>query len=137
VNVRTDDEILARIEQIKEADFFGFETGDLVVCLPFEKAKKYLIDTVKSDEWNVTPHDRDSVVKTITEYMEFAWDKACNGRGISAGRSMAHYNALVWLAGDDLGDLNHYQFYGKDNLRKICDHYGLDAEHWDDGVREN
>ena len=50
---------------------------------------------------------------------------------------MCHYMAWVWLAGDDLGDLTDYQYYGKDNLVKICDHYGWDSSQWDDGERTN
>ena len=32
-------------------------------------------------------------------------DEANDERGLSAGRSMDHYSAWTWLAGDDLGDL--------------------------------
>lgn len=69
-------------------------------------------------------------------YMPFAWDKANNGRGFSASRSMSHYQAWIWLAGDDIGDLSEYDSYGKDNLVKICKHYGWDHSQWDNGVRE-
>lgn len=73
----------------------------------------------------------------MLDYMEFAWDKANNGRGISAMRSMHHYMAWTWMLGDDLGNLLDYQYYGKDNLVKICKHYGWDHAKWDDGVRRN
>jgi len=136
--MRTDDEIIERVRSIKDRDFFGFEIGDLVSCLPFDKAKEFLNADAKEEDWGeVYAHDRESMLKQMLDYMPFAWKKANNGRGLSAGRSMAHYNAWIWLAGDDLGDMSDYQFYGKDNLVKICDHYGWDAKQWDDGVREN
>ena len=137
--MKTDDEILARIEARKGEDFFGFEIGDLLIRLPFNLAKPYLNDEAKEEDWKVAPRDRDSVLKEMHEYMSFAWDKANNCRGLSAGRSMCHYMAWVWLVGDDevFGDLTEYEFYGKDNLVKICQHYGWDSSQWDDGERHN
>ena len=134
---RTNEEILQRINALRESDFFGFQTGDLIARLPFEDAKQYLKPEVSADEWKEAPRDRESLLREMSEYMEFAWGKANDGRGISAARSMAHYAAWVWLAGDDLGDLNNYSYYGKDNLCRICAHYGWDSSLWDDGVREN
>ena len=135
--MRTDQEIIDRINARKEVDFFGFELIDLLIRLPFELAKPFLNPDVKGEDWKVQPRDRDSVLKEMLEYMPFAWDKANNCRGLSAVRSMSHYMAWVWLAGDDLGDLTEYEFYGKDNLVKICDHYGWDSSQWDDGERTN
>ena len=135
--MRTDQEIIDRINARKEADFFGFELTDLLIRLPFELAKPFLNPDVKGEDWKVQPRDRDSVLKEMLEYMPFAWGKANNCRGLSAVRSMCHYMAWIWLAGDDLGDLTDYQYYGKDNLVKICDHYGWDSSQWDDGERTN
>ena len=73
----------------------------------------------------------------MKEYMEFAWEKANEFRGLSAMRSMHHYTAWTWLLGDDFGNLLQYDYYGKDNLIRICEHYGWDHTKWDDGVRSN
>ena len=135
--MRTDQEIIDRINARKEVDFFGFELTDLLIRLPFELAKPFLNPDFKGEDWKVQPRDRDSVLKEMLEYMPFAWDKASNCRGLSASRSMCHYMAWVWLAGDDLGNLTEYEFYGKDNLVKICQHYGWDSSQWDDGERHN
>jgi hypothetical protein len=136
-NMRTDEEILDRINEVKSRDFLGFETMDLISVLPFEHAKQYLSPEVTEGEWQPEPRDRDSVIARMLDYMPFAWDKANNFRGISAGRSMCHYNSWIWLAGDDLGDMTDYENYGKDNLERICNHYGWDSAQWDDGVRRN
>ena len=136
-NMRSDEEILARIESVKEDDWLGTQLSDLLIRLPFEKARPYLKPEATPEDWPVKPRDRDSVLAEMLSYMPFAWGKANNGRGLSAGRSMDHYSAWVWLAGDDLGDLTQYEFYGKDNLVRICKHYGWDAGQWDDGVRVN
>ena len=138
--MRTDEEIVARIEARKAEDFSGFETTDLLIRLPFEAALPYLNVKTKaagSEKWKQAPRDREAVLKEMLEYMPFAWEKANDCRGLSAGRTMNHYMAWVWLAGDDLGDLTDYQYYGKDNLVKICNHYGWDSSQWDDGERTN
>lgn len=135
--VRTDEEILDRAKEIYDRDFMGFETSDLIVRLPFKLAKKFLKPEATEGDWNQEPRERDALLKEMADYMPFAWKKANGERGLSAGRSMSHYNAWVWLAGDDLGDLTDYEYYGKDNLVRICNHYGWDAKQWDDGVRHN
>lgn len=134
---RTDSEIVARIESVKDEDFLGFEISDLILRLPFDAAKPYLIPDAKPGDWHPSPRDRESLIVEMLEYMPFAWDKANNERGISASRSMSHYTSWIWLAGDDLGDLSDYEYYGKDNLVRICNHYGWDSSQWDDGRRVN
>ncbi len=137
--VRTQDEIVTEIERIKKDDFFGFKTTDLLGYLDFDHAKQYLKPECTEKDWEQSPSDRDSILLEMEKYMDFAWDKANNERGLSAGRSMAHYTAWVWMIGDEdkFGDLEEYQYYGKDNLRKLCETYGWDADQWDDGVRHN
>lgn len=136
--MRTDEEILARIKEIQGRDVLGYECSDLILKLPFEVAKQFLEKgTTKEEYGEPSLRDRESMIKEITNYMPFAWEKANDCRGLSAGRSMSHFNAWIWLAGDDLGDLTEYQFYGKDNLVKICNLYELDHKQWDDGKRVN
>ena len=135
--MRTDEEILERIKSVKEYDFFGFESSDLILRLPFNTAKQFLKDDATEEGWEILPRDRGSLLQEMEKYMSFAWEKANNCRSISAMRSMSHYSAWTWLAGDDLGDLNEYQYYGKDNLVRICEHYGWDSSQWDDNRRVN
>lgn len=135
--MRTDEEILARINEREAEDWLGIERQDLVLVLPFNKAVQFLNETATEKNWEQAPRDRESVIARMLEYMPFAWEKANNCRGISASRSMHHYMAWTWLVGDDFGDLLEYEYYGKDNLAKICQHYGWDYRQWDDGVRVN
>lgn len=135
--MRTQTEILERIERLSIGDLFGFETSDLIASLPYEQAKPYLNADVRPEQWMPDSLERDDIIQRMKGYMPFAWEKANNCRGISAARSLAHFMSWLWLAGDDLGDLLDYQWYGKDQLRKICEHYGWDADQWDDGVRTN
>lgn len=134
---RTQDEIVERIEKLRHTDPFGFGIMDLVCALDYEHAKPYLTPEAAAEEWIAEAIDRDSVIARMLDYMPFAWEKANDGRGLSAARSIAHYESWLWLIGEDLGDLSNYQFYGKDELRRICDHFGWDADRWDDGIRTN
>ena len=135
--MRTDEEILAKIKELKESerDFFGFIATNLLIRLPFEKARPF--SEYEGDKWTSAPRDRESILEEMRDYMPFAWDKANNCRGLSAARSLDHYQAWTWLAGDDLGDFSEYEYYGKDHLARICDYYGWDYSKWDDGVRKN
>lgn len=133
---RTDDEILARVRSLQPGDLLGFQTIDLICRLPFATAKQFLRDGVTEDQWTVLPRDRDALLAEMREYLPFAWEKANNCRGLSAGRSMAHYAAWIWLLGDDLGDLETYEHYGKDHLVAIGERYGWGSA-WDDGRRTN
>lgn len=135
--MRTVEEIVARINDREANDWLGFELGDYIDCLPFDAAKPWLKEGVTADEWTEMPRDRDSVLARMLEYMPFAWEKANNGRGLSASRSMSHYTAWAWLVGDDFGNLQDYEYYGKDNLVRICNHYGWNYAKWDDGERTN
>ncbi len=135
--MKTPEEIVARIIEVQPNDWLGTQQVDLVGMLPFEHAKQFLKPEIKPEGWKPNEYTRESIVATMLDYMPFAWDKANNCRGISAGRSMEHYSSWVWLAGDDLGDLTEYEHYGKENLIKICELYGWDHTQWDDGERTN
>jgi len=142
--MRTQQEIVEKINSVKNRDFLCAMASDLIGYLDYEHAKEYLKPEVTAEEWNYTPpateeEFRKQVLKGMEEYMPFAWDKANDCRGISAGRSMQHYMMWVWLLGDEsvFGDLEQYEYYGKDNLVRICEHYGWDHKQWDDGRRVN
>lgn len=135
----TQAEILERIEARNEHDFFGFETSQYVMALTFANAKPYLRDDTTDQEWST--ENNKTPLQVIRDYMPFAWEKANGFRGLSAGRSIQHMTAWIWLNGDDDFSAeiqsDPYEFYGKDLLVKICQRYGIDATTWDDGVRQN
>ena len=132
---RTQEEIAARVEDRKPADMLGFEWQEYAVYLDAEHIRPYLGDPEQS--WEPTVDDP---TERMESYMDFAWDKANNERGISANRSIMHYIAWLWLAGEN--DLlervqdayhNNYHRYGKPILRMICEHFGWDWHRWGDG----
>lgn len=140
---RTQDEIVKRIEDRKSKDLMGFECCNYIDFLDFEHAEPYLEGTTKED-WEGEEGSRPLTdpVKAIKGYMEFAWDKANNFRGLSANRNLSHMVAWLWLDGQDEfleenDNFRDYKFYGKDELVKICELYGIDHKKYDDGVRQN
>jgi hypothetical protein len=125
--MRTDAEIVAQIKARTAKDVFGIETGDLLGVLPFSSAQEFLKPGVTTDEFgSPSERTREAVLKAMHEYMDFAWGKALDHRGISAGRSVFHFRALVWLLGDeDYGAIEWDDFaqYGAPVLKAICDRF--------------
>lgn len=136
--MRTKEQIINKIKLEKDNDFFGVICADLATYLPIEEVQK-LFPEADLKDFKTKELTRENVLQEIKDYLEFAWDKANNQRGLSAGRSMDHFTAWIWLLGDEdsFGDLRDYQYYGKDNLVEICEFYNLQHLNFDDGVREN
>ncbi|AFU86723.1 hypothetical protein D869_gp191 [Caulobacter phage CcrRogue] len=141
---RSTSDILARIKSLENdtSDFFGFQTGDLVCYLPFADAKPWLNENATAEAWAPSVNTPEAIKSTIHDYMAFAWDKANNCRGLSAGRSLDHMKAWLWLYGADEAwvealRLDNYTMYGKPQLRAICEHFGWDWTAWDDGCWTN
>jgi len=137
----TIDAILDRIALRKDKDAFGFEVNEYIGALPFAQAKAFLKPETTEATWGKPDYtSRADVIVKMKDYMPFAWEKANDCRGLSANRSVEHYIAWTWLAGDTaLSDtinreyMQSYQHYGKEILKRICDHYGWDSKQWDDG----
>jgi hypothetical protein len=136
--IRTQKQIVERIRTNGSRDPLGMTTSDLLEWLDFSHAKEFLKSDATVESWDSLEKPK-PVREQMVEYMPFAWEKANNCRGLSAGRSMSHYSNWLWLIGkDELADsLIDYEFYGKDELVRICEFLGLDAKQWDDGRRVN
>ena len=146
VVVPTVEEIDKRYDERGEGDIIGFETNEYLMYMSFDKVRSIVAESVSDDELRelLKPASREHMLKVMFDYMEFAWGKANDQRGISANRSIEHYVAWVWLAGDaELSDeidkmaWDEYCYYGKPILERICNYYEWDYSIWDDGVRTN
>ena len=138
--MKTQEEIVARIKERQEDDSFGFETTIYLDGLDFEHARPFIRKEFWEKHKDMQPLDEEGIKQKMIKYMPFAWEKANNFRGISAWRSIAHYKAWLWMLGEEkLGEEidRDYEYYGKPQLRKICEFLGIDADQWDDGVRLN
>lgn len=133
--MRTDAEILARIIIVGKNDWLGTQTGVYTSTLSFEVAKPLLKESCTAEDWgDPIPRDDETIKAEMLGYMEFAWGKANDCRGISAGRSIDHYSAWLWLLGRDAAadQILKYTQYGKPWLRAICEDFGWDWKLWDD-----
>lgn len=137
----TQDEILARINARQHDDPLGFEYHEYIMALEETHAERFLKpkDERGDDPWKPAYPDVESVRKTMEDYVDFAWEKANNCRGISANRSVQHYIAWAWLIGDTEFSAEiermfdeEYRWYGKAILVAICEKYG-----WDWRARDN
>ncbi len=140
--MRTQEEILKRIEARKEHNCLGSEIHEYIYYLDYEHAKSFLKDGIKGEDWEQDRKEKKTPAEMIKDYMSFAWDKANNCRGISAARSIMHMIAWLWMDGQDVflkkwNELKDYEYYGKPQLIAICELYGIDWKQWDDGVRTN
>ncbi len=130
--MRTQDEIVERLEARKVGDPLCFEVDEYLIYLDYKHAKPYLKDGTTEREWDAAS-DHLSLPERMRDYMSFAWNKANNERGISANRSIMHYIAWLWLAEENklLARVEseyqgNYCSYGKPILRMICKHFGWD-----------
>ncbi len=139
ITTRTQAEIVARAHDLCKTLFGGMTIGDFLDWLDFEHAKPFIKVEVTPEEWAKISAEVKPIRVQMAEYMPFAWEKANNCRGLSAGRSIQHYQNWLWLLGEDalVNEIEHYEYYGKDQLTRVCEFLGLDARQWDDGVRTN
>ena len=140
--MRTQEEIIARAKEAQSRDMFGFEWHEYLTAMTRESVEGLKGTLVQGDadlsDWAPCFVTDDDLLTRCREYMGFAWEKANYCRGISAGRSLSHYRAWLWLLGrDDFEDIEDHEFYGKDELTRICEHLGIDAAKFDDGIRSN
>lgn len=136
--VRNHEEIVARLNTIKSADYFGFQSSDLLGYLPWEKARAFLRSDANEGEWRAAFPLSSPPLKEALGYLPFAWEKANNCRGLSAARSLEHMKAWLWLAGYDALLLDEvfddYNWYGKPQLVFTSTLVGFDWRKADDGI---
>lgn len=139
-------DIVARLKRAQaDGDFFGAEVGRLADALSFADVLSHeLLSEEGKQKGEAVWEDRRlrtvaDVRKAITDYLPFAWGKANDCRGLSAGRSIGHFLGLLWLHGPDgeaianrpeFGD--GFEFYGKPALVLVSEFVGFNWESVDD-----
>ena len=105
--------------------------------------EEYVRDVESGKEtWNPKPYNKQSVTNQIKSYLEFAWDKANNMRGLSAARSMMHFSNWFYMFGNEdtdilVRELLEYEYYGKPWLAIISELFDIDWSSLDDGCWAN
>lgn len=118
---------VAWYEQHKADDLFGFKREVLFNYLPFELAKPYLKPEATAALWNTDlhPFTVEQVTADAMKYMDFAWGKVLDHRGLSAVRSINKLQMWCVLLGEDelvarCDDESKYPMYGAPILLAIC-----------------
>lgn len=119
---------VAILERIKEKELtttFGFEKEVLLAALSYEDAKPYLKEEVAQEQWHGMSVEE--VTKEAVDYLEFAFGKARDHRGLSAGRSVEKMGEWLWLLklNVDLFDEAGYVMYGVPKLMVAADELGV------------
>lgn len=132
--MRTPEEVVERIKE-EQQKFLSFQPSVLAMYLPFNLLKQVLKQVAKKDadlaDWAPLPLTRERILFDMGQYMAFAWEKAINHRGLSAGRSVDKMRAWLWLLGEE-NDLvsfvnsdDNYPNYGAPILKRICEAFDL------------
>ena len=87
-------------------------------------------------EWITTPYTREKVIEFLTRDLDFAFEKALNKRGISAGMMFMVIKMWMWVL-DEHEDLanwpdNDYAQYGLPLFKAVALRYDLPNEIGDD-----
>lgn len=134
--MKTVEEIVKRCHASNPDDPFGFGFEVLSGFLTFEEARPLLKVGATGEGWESCPLTSDSVKAAMRTYMEFAWGKARDHRGLSASRSIVKMKSFIWLLGDEntLCKVNvaGYARYGAPKLAVICETYGFPIPSGDD-----
>lgn len=130
--LRTENEIKEFYLKHKKDDFLGFRAEVLVPYLSFENAKEFLTKEAKKRSWekNRFKLTEAAVKKSLATYLEFAFGKALDHRGISAERSIEKLSCWLWVLGDEelynfAQNDENYPNYGMPILKRIAEKYEL------------
>lgn len=130
--MKTFEEIKVKIKE-EENEVLSFFIDTIIDYLPFDVAKEHLKEEyVKniesgSEVWNQKELTRNNIIEDMKNYMEFAWGKVIDHRGLSAGRSVNKFQGWIWVLGeDDKIDWENYTNYGAPILKQICGVYGFE-----------
>ncbi|WP_206061618.1 hypothetical protein [Nonomuraea basaltis] len=123
----TQDQIVARIREIEQDDFFGFRREVLVMALDFEHARAFLVGDATDDTWE--PPTAAKTGQDAKEYYDFALGKIRHHRGLSAERSVDKLGEYAWLLGRDdvvaAMKAQPYCQYGAPIVKAFADGFGL------------
>lgn len=131
--MRTVEEIRARLEVAREADFFGVALNDLAMYLPEHIPQNLTLEP---------PPTMEQAKQLIAEYLPFAFEKAEDHRSLSAMRSVLHIINWAWLG--EMPNLlafaeseDNYTNYGVPILKRAALEVGVPLptfiEFWIDG----
>jgi len=136
--LKTQDEIYQRLKKTSSGFMaMDFRPEVLINHLNYDLAKEFLNDEYKEkvDKGEIKSEyvsDIKEIVQDFLDYMVFAWGKAEDERGISAGRSLQKLGAWLWLLNREdletiINDDDLYNPYGSPALIEVCNQLGVEV----------
>lgn len=134
--MKTIEEILSYKSQTLD----GRDLGRLAEFMTVEQLSQVGITLDPDEKWVVQEYTRDSVLDLLKRDLAFAFEKALNQRGISAGMMFSVVKMWMWVL-DEHEDLinwsdDNYAQYGLPLLKAVAIRYGLDNPIGDDNGDE-
>ena len=110
-------------------DFTAEVLGRYLPHALYARASLKVADGVDPASIEVDPPDPEAIKKEMLAYLDFAWGKCADHRGLSASRSISKLRAWVWLLGDtesiEFLDIDsNYKPYGAPMLAFLAKKYG-------------
>ena len=101
--MRTQEEIIARINKLSLKDHLGFERASLLEYLDFDHAKEYLREGVTQAQWDgVRPElDVQLIRERILKCLPSAWEKANQCRQLAVTSAVSYFKTWLWLLEKD------------------------------------
>lgn len=132
------------IEEILSYESQSFDGRDLNRLADFmtvEQMQKFNLEVSNPNGWKTEELTRENVLKRLESDLAFAFEKALNKRGLSAGLMYGVIKMWMWVLDehDDLvnwSDVNYAQ-YGLPYLKAVALRYGLPNEIGDDAGDES
>ena len=125
--MKTQQDIIERLKN-DGAVMFDFFPPEAIPFLTFEQAKPFLNEGALEEdpeiekEWVAAPLTEENIIAEMKEYMDFAWGKAQDHRGLSASRSTSKMEAWCWLLGKEKEiDWDNHENYGAPILKQVCE----------------
>ena len=106
-------------------DRFGARFSCFLTPEQMEKIGFSLNDAYK-DKYVPKEWTEENVVNQLKEDVLFGWEKACDGRGISANLMYEVVKSWCKVLEDDLQYFSDYGPYGKPLFKAVAQKYGID-----------
>lgn len=123
---RTETEVVEHLRAIRD-DFFSWKWEVLATHLSADAVREFCKPDADLSDWTPRPLHVEAVFAEFVEYLDFAWGKALDERGISAERSVDKLGEFLWLLGEDevLARFTAagYAMYGAPKLAVLSDAY--------------
>ena len=137
LSLQSSKSIREKYDTVKENDFFGFASQVYFEFIDWEDCKdlyqaEYIQDVESGKEKFEPITDIMEAAQDFLDYMNFAWGKAQDKRGISASRSITKLSAWLWIMGrpdlsEEIEKDELYNPYGASALISICEKMGINV----------